>query len=259
MKNLTLLIILSVTVTAKSQTLPNDVRMDTTACFYAEGFNQHNFYRNNEQIAYIIPEDCNNGYVEVHKKNPLHVTEFFPNYQKDTFATAKEALSWIISSINDYYKPVVVENWQKLNSETPKLSLEYPIDWSSRTENYPIFKSKTTGNNKLVLLRSVRGGNSEIGQIIRTPNTAKLTTAQVMEITAQLNRAIDFKTNPTSEQIIDGKTFKTMTHNFMQLMQQNHYWYADEKEIIYITYGLLKDDRIRYPEVLKQIVQSIKW
>ena len=105
----------------------------------------------------------------------------------------------------------------------------------------------------------VPGGNSEIGQIIRTPNTAKLTTAQVMEMTAQINRAINFNTNPAVERLIDGKIFKTMSHEFMQFMQQSHYWYADENEIIYVTYGLLRDDKIRYPHVLKQIVENIEW
>jgi hypothetical protein len=259
MKNLTILIILSVSAIVNSQSLPADVRMDTLPCSLAKGFNSHHLYKDNQVIAYIKPENCDYGYEDDIKKNPPYHSEFFPTYQKDTFATADEALSWIISSINDYYKPVVIENRQKLNNQTPKLSIDIPSNWSSRVENYPIFKSKASTNNKLVLLMSVRGGNSEMGQIIRTPNTAKLSTAQVMEMTAQLNRAIDFKTNPAFDQQIDGKTFKTMSHSFMQLMQQSHYWYADEKEIIYITYGLLKNDRIRYPDVLKQIVQSIKW
>jgi hypothetical protein len=43
----------------------------------------------------------------------------------------------------------------------------------------------------------------------------------------------------------------------MLVMEQHHFWYADEKEIIYINYNLLKDERIRYPEVMKQIVKSI--
>ncbi len=259
MKNLTILIILSISTIANSQTLPKDVRMDTVACRLAVGFNSHHLFKNDQVIAYIKPENCDYGYEEDVKKNPLYHTEFFPTYQKDSFATVNEALKWIISSINYYYKPVVIEKWQKLSSGTPKLSLDYPINWTSRSENYPIFKSKATGNNKLVLLMSVRGGNSEIGQIIRTPNTGKLKTNQVMEMTDQLNRAIDLKANPAVDVIIDGKTFKTMSHSFMQLMQQSHYWYADDNEIIYITYGLLKDDRIRYPEVLKQIIQSIKW
>ena len=232
--------------------------MDTVACTLALGFNSHYLYKNNEAIGYLSPENCNYGAGE-DVKNPLYNTEFFPSYQKDTFATANEALAWLITSIDAYYKPVFIDNWKKLNSQNPKLSLDYPENWSFRVENYPIFKSKTTGNNKLVLLMNVRDRNSEIGQIIRTPNTAELTTAQVMEMTAQINRVIDFKTNPTVEQQIDGKIFKTMSHEFMQFMQQSHYWYADENEIIYITYSLLKDDRIRYPEVLKQIVQNIKW
>ncbi len=259
MKYLTVLILLSISTIVNSQTLRQDVRMDTVSCTLAVGFKSYYLYKNNEAIGYIKPENCDYGEEEDLNKNPRYNTEFFPSYQKDTFATANEALAWLINSIEAYYKPAVIDNWKKLNSQNPKLSLDYPENWSTRTENYPIFKSKTTVNNKLVLLMKVPGGNSEIGQIIRTPNTGKLTTVQVMEMTAQINRVINFKTNPTVDQQIDGKIFKTMSHEFMQFMQQSHYWYTDENEIIYITYGLLKDDRFRYPEVLKQIVQNIEW
>ncbi|MBA4155291.1 hypothetical protein [Flavobacterium sp.] len=58
---------------------------------------------------------------------------------------------------------------------------------------------------------------------------------------------------------IDGKTFKTSQNLFMMQMQQFHYWYADSNEIIYINYNFLKDEIEIYPEVLKTIIESIKW
>ena len=74
-----------------------------------------------------------------------------------------------------------------------------------------------------------------------------------------MNRAIDIKSISGTEQEIGGKSFKTSENQFMSLMDQYHFWYADEKEIIYINYNLLKDERIRYPEVMKAIVESLSW
>ncbi len=104
MKTLTTMIILTIATIVSSQKLPEGIRMDTVACFYAEGFNQHHFYKNNVVIASIVPEDCSNGYVEVHKKNPPYFAEFYPTGKKNTFATLNEAITWLISSFDKYYK-----------------------------------------------------------------------------------------------------------------------------------------------------------
>jgi hypothetical protein len=80
-----------------------------------------------------------------------------------------------------------------------------------------------------------------------------------MESSSRINPAVDFKTNPPTDQVIGGKTFKTMENTFAMVMQQRHFWYADDKEVIYIGYSLLKDDRISYPGVVSDIIKSIKW
>ncbi|MBK9388841.1 MAG: hypothetical protein IPN68_01150 [Bacteroidetes bacterium] len=76
---------------------------------------------------------------------------------------------------------------------------------------------------------------------------------------SRINPAIDFKTNPPADIVIGGKTFKTMENTFAMMMLQKHYWYADEKEVIYIGSGLLRDDKIRYPVIVQDIIKSIKW
>ena len=80
-----------------------------------------------------------------------------------------------------------------------------------------------------------------------------------MEYSSRINPAIDFKTNPPSDIVIGGKVLITMENTFAMMMLQKHYWYADEKEAIYIGSGLLRDDRIRYPEVVSGIINSSKW
>ena len=102
-------------------------------------------------------------------------------------------------------------------------------------------------------------GKSEAVMLIRTPNTAGLSTKQAIEWNAMMNRAIDLKTKPPVDFVIGGKTFQSSENTFMMQMEQYHFWYADEQEIIYINYNLLKDERIRYPEVMKAIVESITW
>jgi hypothetical protein len=95
--------------------------------------------------------------------------------------------------------------------------------------------------------------------IIRTPNTAKLTLRQVMEMSVQMNRAIDFRSKSPAEITIGGKTFKSSQNPFMIQMDQWHFWYADDQEIIYINYNLLRDEKVRFPQVMTDIIQSIKW
>ena len=87
----------------------------------------------------------------------------------------------------------------------------------------------------------------------------KVNTQKFMENSSRINGAIDFKNNPPKDQVIGGKTFKTLENTFAMVMLQRHYWYADDKEVIYIGYGLLKDDRIRYPQVVADIIKSITW
>ena len=140
------------------------------------------------------------------------------------------------------------------------IGVKYPFDWTYKTDKYEgVFKSKIQGENKVTLMRKVPGGQSEVCFIIRTPNTAKLPTAKVIEMAAQMNRAIDIKSISGTEHEIGGKSFKTSQNQFMSLMDQYHFWFADDKEIIYINYNLLKDERIRYPEVMKAIVESLSW
>jgi len=78
----------------------------------------------------------------------------------------------------------------------------------------------------------VRGGNSEIFLIVRTPNTEKLSVEKAMDWTEMWIRALDFKNNPPKDITIEGKTFKTAENIFMAQMYQHHYWYADSEEII---------------------------
>jgi len=42
-------------------------------------------------------------------------------------------------------------------------------------------------------------------------------------------------------------------------MQQRHFWYADDQEIIYINSNLLKDEKTKYPGVINEILGSITW
>jgi hypothetical protein len=78
-------------------------------------------------------------------------------------------------------------------------------------------------------------------------------------MSAMMNRAIDFKQNPAVDTTIGGNPFKTMEHTFMDVMLQRHYRYADQNKIIYIGYGLLKDQKVKYPEIVKHIVEKITW
>ena len=176
--------------------------------------------------------------------------------KNDTFATSHASIKWIIAEMDNYYKPDIVEQWNKLKLQLPIVSLDYPLDWTYRVDNSNMFDKKNKNENRLVI-KDKRG--LEIVQIIRTPNKSKQSTQQIMELSAMMNRAIDLKQNPPLDIIIDGKTFKTIGHTFMEVMLQRHYWYADDNEIIYIGYGLLKDQRIKYSEIIKHIMEVLKW
>jgi len=242
------------------QQLPQGVTIDTSACNYDPGLSSYYFYKSNELVGMILPDACNFSGVEEDGVNKYFIADFYNDYKKDTFATNDQAMVWMITTMEEYYKPAIIEKWQELEVQIPKVSLKYPWDWKYKTEKYEgIFQSKIQSENRLFLMRKVSGGQSQLCFIIRTPNTLKLTTVKVMEMTAQLNRAIDIKSSPQEEHMIGGKSFKTAENSFMMQMDQYHFWHADEQEIIYINYSLLKDERIRYPEVMKAIVESITW
>jgi len=242
------------------QQVPQGVTIDSNACNYAPGLSSYYFNKANEMVGMILPDACNFNGVEEDGVNKYFIADFYSDYKKDTFATNDQAMAWMITTMEEYYKPAIIDKWQELEVQIPKASVKYPFDWTYKTDRYDgVFKSKNQAENKLTLMRKVPGGQSEICFIIRTPNTAKLTTAKVMEMTAQMNRAIDIKSSPEAEFEIGGKSFKTSENQFMSLMDQFHFWYANEKEIIYINYNLLKDERIRYPEVMKAIVESLSW
>lgn len=257
------LIILLLTVTfpfVSAQTLPEGITMDTNPCSLTQGLTYHNFYRNNELIAFIEPTGCNYGYFE--EENPVisYNADFYMAYQKDTFATEKEAIAWLSKAIENYYKPVVISKWQKLESTQPKLNLDYPATWTFRANNTDsFFGSKSSTDNKITIMVPTPGGPSEIFLIVRTPNTEKLSTTKVMDWTAMWIRDLNFKTNPAKDIVIGGKTFKAAENTFMAQMYQHHYWYADDQEIIYINYNMLKEEQVWYPAVLESILKSITW
>jgi hypothetical protein len=260
MKVITLLVFATLGYQSVCQNLPSGVTIKSNACNYAPGLSSYYFTKNDEMIGMILPDACNFGGAEEDGVNKYFIADFYSDYKKDTFATNDQAMAWMIATMEGYYKPVSIEKWQELVVQNPKVSLKFPFDWTYKTDkDEEVFKSKIQGENKLTLMRKTPGGQSEVGFIIRTPNTAKLTTAKAMEMAAQLNWAIDIKSSPKTEYMIGGKSFKTSENQFMSLMDQYHFWYADEKEIIYINYNLLKDERIRYPEVMKAIVESLSW
>jgi len=260
MRNLIFLFLIASFSFASGQSLPEGVTMVTQACTQTQGLFSHNFYRYNEVIAIIEPTGCNYGYFE--EENPVisYNADFYMAYKKDTFATESEAIAWLTKAISDYYKPVVIDKWQTLESSIPKLSLEYPANWTFRPDNTDsFFGSKSAKNNKITIMVPTPGGPSEIFLIVRTPNTEKLSTAKVMDWTAMWIRDLNFKTNPAKDIIIGGKTFKTVSNTFMSQMVQHHYWYADDQEIIYINYNMLKEEQVWYPAVLESILKSLKW
>lgn len=236
--------------------LPEGVNLDSTECKMNKGKFSYSFIKNNEMAAYIQPGTCHFDNVYDDFVDSNFYAEFYSIMKKDTFATSNEALEWVLTEMDNYYKPDDIRKWQKLQVQPPKVFLEYPWEWTYRLDKYEMFDSKCQSENKLVLLDK---GGSEIIQIIRTPNTAKHSTQKIMDLSAMMNRAINFKQNPPIEVHISGKIFKSVEHTFMDVMLQRHYWYADENEIIYIGYGLLRDQKIKYPNIMKHIIENISW
>ena len=74
-----------------------------------------------------------------------------------------------------------------------------------------------------------------------------------------MNRMIDLQKYPLREVMVGGKAFKYTEHFFMDQMFQQHFWYADGAEVIYIGVYLMREDRIRYPDIIKQVIEGIKW
>ena len=260
MKIFTLLLILLSVSFAYGIKLPKGVTMDSVACSFAPGRFSYSFLKNNEMVGQIMPGTCHYNDREDGKIDQNYIAEFYSLTKKDTFPTKREAFAWFISSMENYYKPVEITKWQKLKVQLLEVSLKYPWDWTYRLDKFQgIFGSQIQSENKLTLMITDQRGHSEILMLIRTPNTAKLTIAQVMETASKMNRAINFQNNPASDIEIGGKTFKSSENTFMLLMHQWHFWYADDQEIIYINYNLLKDEKDRYPEVMKEIVRSINW
>jgi len=256
MKKYILFLFVTFSLVSSGQNLPAGVTKTANPCNLAKGLSSFSFLKNNEVIAMVEPSGCNYSDTDGPQPKPTFQADFFPLPAKESFPTNDEATKWIIAEIDKYYKPVIVTKWQKLDNTTPKVSLTYPEGWSFKTKKQDwITKNNSTANDRLVLTLK----DSEIIQIIRTPNSEKLTLKQFIDNTSRWNPAIDFKENPATDQVIGGKTFKTMEHTFAMMMLQRHYWYADDKEIIYIGYGLLKDDRIRYPGVVSEIIKGIKW
>jgi hypothetical protein len=256
-----LFLLLATQVFAKEvPSLPDGITIDTIPDNFTQGVFHHYLRKNNEIIGTVAPATWNESETPGTETVGSYYADLYNAYKRDTFLTKIDALTWLIATIEDYYRPVVIEKWKKLKTQPPKVSLEYPWDWSYKLDKYTsIFKSKSLSENKLVVMMDDLRGHSEILQIIRTPNTGKVSTAEIMEMSAQMNRAIDLQLSPAVDTIIGGKTFKTAQNNFMEQMRQWHYWYADNEEIIYIGANLLKDDRFRYPGVIQQILNSIKW
>jgi hypothetical protein len=260
MKRSILLIFMALSLMASGQKLPEGVNKSSTPCNLAKGFTLDIYNKDNNMIAKIEPSGCSYSNTDGPQPAPVFQTDFYPTAGSKSFKTNDEAVKWLMAEMDKYYKPIVVTKWQKLDNTTPKISLKYPEEWTFRADKDDYFaKPAGPANNKIVLILTQPNGSNEIIQIIRTPNTGKVNTQKFMENSSRINGAIDFKKNPPKDQLIGGKTFKTLENTFALVMLQRHYWYADDKEVIYIGYGLLKDDRIRYPQVVADIIKSITW
>jgi hypothetical protein len=260
MRSLLILIALAVSALASAKTFPEGITVDSSSCSFAPGKFSYRFLLNNEMIGQIMPGTCHYQPAEESVPDTRYFVDFYMENKSDTFATGNEAMQWMTRVLGEYYKPVTITRWQNLRVQPPKVLLRYPEGWDYRLEKFRgIFSSDVQSENKLVLMRSDNRGKSEVMMIIRTPNTAKLTLRQVLDMTMKMNRAIDLRSNGTSEVTIGGRTFTTSRNTFMEKMDQWHFWYTDEQEIIYINYNLLRDEKIRFPKVMADIVQNISW
>lgn len=251
----------SFTATAQPIRLPKDVRMDTMAQGFVDGLVRHHFYKNNVVIAIVQPVKWHNNDTRgLAIATEWEASMLMGPVKSDTFNTAVKAQRWIVQEIENYLMPVTILKWKSLRAQPPKVRIRYPWDWEYRLDRYnSIFRSKAQSNNRLVLLKKEYNGSSEIFQIIRTPNTGKISTDELIKISMQMNRMIDLQKYPLREVMVGGKAFKYTEHFFMDQMFQQHFWYADGAEVIYIGVNLMREDRIRYPDIIKQVIEGIKW
>lgn len=260
MKTIVLFLLVTSVLTGNGTKLPDGVTMDSIPCSFAKGKFSYSFFKNNEMIGQITSGTCHFDNLEDGKPDNNYYVDFYMDYKKETLASKQEAIQWMENILADYYKPVVFSKWKSLKVQPPNVTLKYPWDWTYRLDKYQgIFESKIQSENKLTIIIEDQRGHSEILMLIRTPNTAKLSVNQVMEMNANMNRAINFQSSPAVNFAIGGKSFKSSQNTFMGQMDQYHFWYADEQEIIYLNYNLLKDEKVKYPEVMKEIVNSIQW
>lgn len=245
-------------VQAQYERLPKGVRVDTLP-EQAEGLVRYHFIMNNQLIGMIVPKTWHNNDTRGIAIATSYEASFLMGQQTqiDSFTTVKQSMEWLVPLFESYLSPQAVQKWQHLKTIPPRVTLKYPWEWDYKLSRYnSIFLSKAQTNNRLVL-RSP--SQSEIIQIIRTPNTGKLTVDQVIKMSTRMNPAINLQQHPLTNIQIGGKQFKRTEHFFMEMMHQQHYWYADAKEIIYIGVGLLREDQVRYPLIVEEVINSIKW
>ena len=257
LRNILLLFFFCNSIAAQSLRLPPGVTIDTIPEL-AEGLHRYHFIMHKQLIGMIVPKTWHNNDTRgIAIATSYEATFLMGQTQVDSFTTEKKALQWLVPVIENYLSPVGIQKWKHLKTQPPKVALKYPWEWDYKLGRYnSIFMSKAQTDNKLVL-RSTN--KSEIIQIIRTPNTGKLTIEQLIQLTTRMNPAINTQQNPITDFVIGGKQFKTTEHCFMELMHQRHFWYADAKEIIYISVGLLREDQVRFPLIVDEIIGSIKW
>ncbi len=258
---ITILLLFPIFVPAQLIRMPKDIRMDTVPQGFVDGLVRHHFYKNNTVIAIIQPAKWHNNDTRgIAIATEWEASMMIGPVRVDTFNTATKAQRWILQELENYLMPVSIQKWKSLRAQPPKVRIRYPWDWEYRLDRYnSIFKSKAQSNNRLVLLKKEYNGSSEIFQIIRTPNTGNISVDEVIRISTQMNRMIDLQKYPLKEVVVGGKAFKYTEHYFMEQMFQQHYWYADAQEIIYIGVGLMREDKVRYPAVIAEIIAGIRW
>ena len=241
---------------AQNVRLPDGVTIDTFPHYY-EGLFRYQLKKNNQVLAMIEPVTWHNSDSILIIATSYEAQFYLGQVQKDTFNTVNKSLTWLTGVIESFLTPIGIQKWKRLRTQPPKLALKYPWDWDYKLGRYnAIFKSKPKTDNKLVL-RST--GKNEVVQIIRTPNTGKLTIEQLIKMSSQMNPTINSQPQNLKDTIVGGKLFKTTEHFFMEQMHQRHFWYVDANEIIYIGINLFREEQVRYPAVVGEIINSIKW